>query len=137
MSGLEDTDLADEQLAMDAAYAEECEANRLDAESLGWAWALGLIPLGLVVLLLTALLGEWAWALFPAGFFAIVFALGRLRWWRRYESAVPLAVPGFGTFSGAAKKRLLLHATAFAAAVMVAQYAFPRALAAVVGWVAG
>ena len=137
MTAPDDPGLADEQLALEAAWAEECEANRLDRETLGWAWAVGLIPLGIVVLLLSALLGEWVWVLFPVGFFAIVFALGRLRWWRRYESAVPLAVPGFGTFSGAAKKRLLLQATAFAAAVMAAQYAFPRALAGVVAWVVG
>ena len=31
MTAPDETDLADEQLAMDAAYAEECEANRLVA----------------------------------------------------------------------------------------------------------
>jgi hypothetical protein len=104
--------LADPELA--AAYEVENEAIRLDGETIGAAWALGLIPFMLVLLLLSAALGDWVWdltlPLFLAGAVAVIFV--RMGLFRRMASDLPIHLPGGRVYRGAQKRRLLLVAGA-------------------------
>jgi hypothetical protein len=114
-ANLEDPELA-------AAYEAENEAVRLDGESIGLAWALGLIPFMLVLLLLSAALGDWVWdlmlPLFLAG--AACVALVRFGLFRRFVSELPMHIPGYGVFTGTRKRRLLLKAGALAVVLLLA-----------------
>ena len=111
--------LADPELA--AAYEAENEAVRLDGETIGMAAALGIIPLMLVAVLLSALLGEWVWDVLPAVFVAGVACvfLVRMGLFRRYLSDLPIHLPGHGILRGARKRRLLLQAGALAVVVLL------------------
>jgi hypothetical protein len=128
--------LADPELA--AAYEAENEAVRLDGDSIGLAWALGLIPLMLVLLLLSAALGEWVWDALPALFVAGAAAvfLVRLGWFRRLASDLPIHLPGHGIVSGRRKRRLLLMAGALAVGLYLDQLLglFGRLQRAVLDW---
>ena len=103
-----------------AAYEVENEAVRLDGETIGVAWALGLIPLMLVLLLLSGLLGDWVWdallPLFIAG--AACVYLAKLGLFRRYASALPIHLPGLGVLRGARKRKVLLQAGALFVVVL-------------------
>ncbi|KRA83017.1 hypothetical protein [Altererythrobacter sp. Root672] len=102
-----------------AAYEIENEAVRLDRETIGAAWVLGLIPLALVLALLSALLGDWIWRLLPAIFIAVGVGLPLMSLGRRFQSNLPLHLPGYGVFTGSAKKRLILKAAAFGGLVLL------------------
>lgn len=111
--------LADPELA--AAYEAENETVRLDGATIGVAWALGLIPLMLVLLFLSAALGDWVWdlllPLFLAG--AVGAILTRMGLFRRYASALPIHLPDGRVYRGAGKRKLLLVAGALVAALWV------------------
>ena len=68
-------------------------AARLDRETIGYAWPFALIPLGLVLVMLDALLGDWVWVLFPAGFLAIWALLVMMPLRHRYANELPLDLP--------------------------------------------
>jgi hypothetical protein len=113
--------LADPELV--AAYEVENEAVRLDVETIGWASALGLIPFMLVLLLLSAAFGDWAWdlalPLFVVGTACLV--LVRMGLFRRYASDLPIHLPNGEVISGARKRRLLLGAGALGALIVLDQ----------------
>ena len=111
--------LADPDLA--AAYEVENEAVRLDGETIGTAAALGIIPLMLVAVLLSALLGDWVWDVLPAVFVAGVACviLVRMGLFRRYASDLPIYLPGHGVLRGARKRRLLLKAGALGVVLLL------------------
>lgn len=78
-------------------------------EGIGPMLVAGIIPLALVLLLLSAIFGEWVFKLFPVIFIGAPLALvvwsatkGRL------DSDEPFHIPGHGTFTGAKKRRLLI-----------------------------
>lgn len=113
--------LADPELA--AAYEVENEAVRLDGETIGVAFALGLIPFMLVLLFLSAALGEWVWdlalPLFLAGAVAVIGV--RMGLFRRYASELPIHLPDGRVYRGAAKRKLLLAAGAVVAGLWLVE----------------
>lgn len=96
-----------DEAALDAAWEAEGEAIRDELREVQPFFFLALLPLGLVVLLLSVVLGEWVWVLMPLGFAGIVFAPWFLAVWRRHESGLPLVLPGGRVLEGAAKRRVL------------------------------
>lgn len=107
-----------------AAEAQERHAIRLDRETIGYAWVFALIPLGLVTLLLAGLLGEWAWMLFPAGFFAIWAALAWMPQQHRYANELPLELPDATPLHGQRKRRFMLKAALIGGALFVGEILF-------------
>lgn len=107
-----------------AALAEEREAIRLDAQTIGVAWVFALVPLGLLLIMAQALLGEWVWALLPVAFLGIVAALKLMPLRHRYANELPLELPDATRLHGERKRRFLLKAALIAAALFVGEMLF-------------
>ncbi|MBO9519234.1 MAG: hypothetical protein J7493_14310 [Porphyrobacter sp.] len=99
-----------------SAYAAENEAIRLDRNTLGVAWIFGIIPFALVLTLLSALLGDRVWVVLPVCVIALFVwhKLMSLGLFRRYQSDLPIHLPGGVVFRGAAKKQVILAAIGLA-----------------------
>jgi hypothetical protein len=107
-----------------SADDEERTAARLDRETIGYVWPVALIPLGLVLVMLNALLGDWVWILLPASFLAIVAALLLMPLRHRYANERPLELPDATRLHGQRKRRFLLKLTLIAAALFVGEMLF-------------
>lgn len=83
-----------------------------------------MIPLGLVLVLLNALPGDWVWILWPAGFLAIVAALILMPLRHRYANERPLELPNAIRLHGQRKRRFLLKLALIAAALFVGEALF-------------
>ena len=97
-----------------AAYAAENEGVRLDREAFGVAWLFAIVPGSLVLLLLSAALGDAVWKALPVLFVGgiVVLMLVNSGLVRRYRSDLPMELPGHGTVAGPAKRRLVAKAIA-------------------------
>ena len=100
---------------------QEREGVRLDIDTIGYAWVFALIPLGLLTILATALLGARAWYLFVAGFLAIAAFLAWLPNRQRYIGALPLMLDDGTLLRGSAKRRHLLRAFLIGTALFVGE----------------
>lgn len=108
------------------ASADEGEryAARLDRQTIGTIWPFALIPLMLVTLMLSALLGDWVWVLWPAGFFAIWAMLALMPLRHRYANERPLELPNAVRLHGQRKRRFLLKLALMAGALFVGEWLF-------------
>lgn len=102
-----------EEAELAQAYAHENLRADTAQKTVGMAWVFAIVPVGLMLLLLSALLGQWVWKaalpLFLVGPYAgqLLARLGV-----RYHSDLPLDLPGHGRLAGRRKKRLVLAAMA-------------------------
>lgn len=125
-------EVPDEALA--EAWEAEGEDIREEVRAVGPALVLGLIPVGLVAMLLMALLGEKAWLLFPLGFAAIWLAPWLIAAWRRHQSPLALPLSDGRMLEGAAKRRAVRIAAigipALAALALLGDHWIGRGLSA-------
>lgn len=84
--------------------------------------------------MLSALLGEWAWVLFPAGFFAIWAMLGMMPLRHRYANELPLELPNATRLHGQRKRRFLLKAAMVGGALFVGEMLFRMYCGRLWGW---
>ncbi len=112
-ANLDDPDLA-------AAYELENDRIAIDVQTFGWAWLFGIIPLMLVVLFLSALLGDWVWTVIPVVWIGLILVIPMLRsgLFHRFASDLPIHLPGHGVYSGARKRWLLVKAGALLAVIV-------------------
>ena len=116
---------------LDAALEAEARELAADVEVMEPAIALAIIPFGLVVLFLAAVLGEWVWKGLPL--LLVGFLAGLKLWiaWRkRVDSSLPLVLPGVGRVTGARKRRLAAGGAVLMTLAVVAAFALDTAL----GW---
>lgn len=99
-------DLDDAELAA-AWEAEGREIRGMVGELNALIAVAGLIPLGLITLMATALFGDGAWVLMPIGFAALATSPWWLAVWRRYQSPLPLVLRDGTRFTGNAKRRVI------------------------------
>ncbi|MEM7703455.1 MAG: hypothetical protein AAF251_16070 [Pseudomonadota bacterium] len=101
-----------------------------------------LLPVGLVLLFLNLLLGDWVWYLFgflPIAFYALFFWIPlKMRW----RSELALRLPGGRALQGREKRKYLLAASLMAlfladrmAGSLLSGWAMDQVYAAVEGWV--
>ena len=107
-----------------SADEEERYAAWLDRQTFGTIWPFALIPLGLVLLMADALLGDWVWVLFPAGFLAIWAMLLMIPLRHRYANEQPLELPDAVRLHGQRKRRFLLKLALIAGALFVGEALF-------------
>ena len=107
-----------------SADEEERYAARLDAQTFGTVWPFALIPLGLILVMANALLGDGVWVLLPAGFLAIVAALTLMPLRHRYANERPLELPDATRLHGHRKRRFLLKLALIAGALFVGEALF-------------
>lgn len=104
--------------ALTEAYRHEDAMADAASQTVGTAWLFAIVPAGLVMLLLSALLGDWLWRLLP------VFAIGAMiapllaRLVVRWRSDLPIDLPGHGRITGVRKKRRVLAAAGLLFAVL-------------------
>ncbi len=107
---------AEDQVAEDLpalTAAEEDEQRALQRQSVrdqiseaGPVMVMGLIPLGLVLMLLGMLLGDWVWAVVPVVLLGGFYGLPLLINYRAHaDSSLPLDLPRLGRLTGKAKRR--------------------------------
>ena len=117
-----------------SADEEERYAARLDRQTFGTIWPFALIPLGLVLLMAKALLGDWVWVLFPAGFLAIWAMLLMIPLRHRYANEQPLELPDAIRLHGQRKRRFLLKLALIAGALFVGEALFRMYGGRLWGW---
>ena len=108
------------------ASADENEryAARLDRESFTYIIPFAMIPLGLLLAMANALLGDWVWVLWPAGFLAMWVMLFMAPLRHRYASEQPLELPNALRLHGQRKRRFLLKLARIAGALFVGEAVF-------------
>ena len=125
------------------AQAEEDRWAREEALAVGPMVAMALIPLGLVLTALSALLGPLVWKAWPALFMLTVVGLAVHRMMSvRLASDRPLDLGRHGRFEGEEKRRLLRRGAVILALVCTAWLAWElvyeaQAMGALRRWVMG
>lgn len=107
-----------------SADEQERHAIRLDRQTFGAVWPFALIPLGLVLIMANARLGDWVWVLWPVGFLAICAMLMMMPLRHRYASEQPLELPDALRLHGQRKRRFLLKLALIAGALFVGEALF-------------
>ena len=128
-------DDAEAQRALSASIRDE-------SRRLGLLASFGLVPFGLVLLVLLAIVGRLPGilvALLFFGYFAAMFLW--LNYRRRTESDLPFVIHGHGAFTGERKRRLLaggsLVVLALVLAVLAAEVSTPVLLERLRDWLVG
>ena len=138
----QDDEILEDELGEDGDQRALAASIEEELRELGPIVVAGFVPLGLVLLVLSPLLGDVMRYVIPVAFGAWIFgvpiAVAALR---RNESALPFVVPGHGSFTGRRKRHLLaggaVVATLAATAYTLAQLHSGQWLGMLRDWLGG
>ena len=116
----------DDPKALAEAYVHENLRADAAQQTVGMAWLFALVPAGLTLVLLSALLGEWVWKLVPLLFVAAIGGPFLARLVVRWRSELPIDLPGHGRIEGARKRRLIAAAAALVIAALAVELLVER-----------